>query len=112
MHHETPPIEKMTFPTQTSLLKTLRPLPENSMSLPMDQAMHDATPPQEEPLALRAPPREKASTVVRTAIASGPAANSADARKNKKKRNSKSSPSANQMANANDKQKTQHRQTS
>ena len=74
-------------------------------------AMHDATPPQEEPLALRAPPREKASMVVRTAIASGPAANLADARKNKKQ-NSKSSPSTNQMVNANNKQKTQHRQTS
>ena len=39
MHHETPPIKKMTFPAQTSLLKTLHPLLENSMSLPMDQAI-------------------------------------------------------------------------
>lgn len=53
------------------------------------QPTSNATAPQEEALVLRAPPREKANTAARSAIASGPAANSNDARKNKKKCNSK-----------------------
>lgn len=71
-----------------STFKTHRSPPKIGMSLPIDKHLPDATQTHEELLTLRAP-RDKTTSVVRSTIASGPAANSADARKNKKKRNSK-----------------------
>ena len=62
------------------------------MNTPVDQPMPNAALPQEESLALKATPREKASTAVWNAIVGSPTANLTDARRNKKKCNSEPQP--------------------
>lgn len=88
-------------------IKTMPRPHEKGMSLSTDQPLPNDVQTHEESLTLRAPPREKASTVVRSTIASG--LNAADARKNKKKRNSMFPTTP--TAQANSCQKTRFRKT-